>query len=91
MHKYSESEQKVRELLDRYDELPREAKEHSCSYLDAGEYALALDVLGDYVVENDLTVSRAFVDDMAKVYGFMGVAKPRNIAFLKERVRASNA
>jgi hypothetical protein len=81
----AQSEKQIRELLDRYGDLPREIQEYVCSFLDAGENALALDMLGDYVVENELPVSRAFVDDMAKVYGFMGVTKPRNIAFLKAR------
>jgi hypothetical protein len=91
MPPHSASEKKIRELLDRYSELPRDVKDYVCSFLDAGENELALDMLGDYVAESGLPVSRALVDDMAKVYGFMGVRKPRNIALLKKQAWATDS
>ncbi len=91
MSALAEAEKRIRELLDRHGGLPSEVREHVCSYLDAGENEVALDMLGDYIVEHELPVSHDLVDDMAKAYGFMSVKKPRNIAFLKERARASNA
>jgi len=87
MSTQSRSEKKVRELLDRYGEIPSQVRDYVCSYLDAGENELALDMLGDYIVDNDFPASRALIDDMAKVYGVMGVENPRNIAYLKEQAR----
>jgi hypothetical protein len=77
-------ETRIRALLSRESDLPVQVGDHVTSYVDAGEYGLSLDTLGDWLVEHGLPASRALLDETASLCKVMG-APPRNIDFLRAR------
>ncbi|MDZ4691128.1 MafI family immunity protein [Terricaulis sp.] len=63
-------------------ELSHDVKYHVETYIEAGEWGLALDQLGDWLVHHNLKPSDALLDEMSAIYDAMG-AEPRNIAHLR--------